>query len=178
MNSRLCILCFAVCIALLGGLSSCKKTIGPTIIEVQDSVRHYYPVVQGSDLRMSYRVYNRGNRPLVLTDVLPSCNVIEFIKEPPRLIPSGDSANLVMVFHSLQNIGFAEHKVRLYGNFNDGVATITFDVHIVRPTLDKSDYEEHYFERTSALWEDLVDGTLGEKFYYTDSTETPDILTY
>lgn len=147
---------------------SCRKTIGPTEIGVVDSVRHYYPVVQGVDVRMSYRIYNAGSRPLVIADILPSCSMIELVGELPHLIPRRDSADLNMIFHTDKNIGYAEHKVRLYGNFNDGTCTLRFDVNIVRPSLDRSDYEEIYFARLAATMEEAVDGKMGEKGYYTD----------
>lgn len=159
-----------LCICLLSfSLASCRKTVGPTIIEVQDTLRHYLPVVQGDELRINYLVYNRGKNLLIFTDIQPACLSIELAQEAPKFILPGDSAHLAFIFHTLQNVGFTEQKIRLYGNFKEGEQVLTFDVHIVRPSVDQSDYEELYLANLPEA-EVLVDGTLGEKGYFTDET--------
>lgn len=152
----------------------CRKRVGPTTLYIQDPVRHYLPIVQGEDLRMNYLIVNTGRQPFIIQDIQPATLSIEFLKTPPRLIPVGDSANIAMVFHSDKNVGYVEHIIRIYGNVNAlndsaiiGEADILFDTHIVRPSIDQSDYEERYWEQ-KALNEKLVEGTRGEKGYYTD----------
>lgn len=160
------------CLCLLG--TGCRKRVSPTTLRLEDPVRHYYPLVQGEDLRMNYKIVNTGNAPFIIQDIQPASLSIEFTKTPPHLIPRGDSIYLSMVYHTDRNIGFAEHKIRIFGNVvqvNDsavlGEAVLTFDTHIVRPTVDQSDYEERYWEK-KAKNEKLVDGDRGMQGYYTD----------
>lgn len=154
--------------------TACHKRVGPTSLTVVDPVRHYYPLVQGEDLRMNYLIINTGMYPFIIQDIQPASLSVELEKEPPHLIPIGDSLSLSLVFHTDRNIGFAEHIVRIYGNVNQvndtttaGEVTLTFDTHIVRATVDQSDYEERYWEK-KAQNEKLVDGDRGEQGYYTD----------
>ena len=51
--------------------SSCKKILGPTKVEIEDSVRHYLPVVLGDDVRMVWVIKNVGNENLVIKDIQP-----------------------------------------------------------------------------------------------------------
>lgn len=160
------------CLAIMA--ASCHKRVGPTSLYIQDPVRHYLPVVQGEDLRMSYLIVNTGTEPFIFQDIQPATLSIEFVEEPPKLIPIGDSVCIDMIYHTDCNIGYVEHEIRIYGNLislNDSVAEgealITFDTHIVRPSLDQSDYEERYWEK-KAENEKLVDGQRGEQGYYTD----------
>ena len=49
--------------------TSCSKKMPMTTMLVQDSIRHYYPLVQGTDLTLLWRVANAGQTPLVLSDI-------------------------------------------------------------------------------------------------------------
>lgn len=160
------------CLAMAG--SGCHKRVGPTQLRIVDPVRHYYPLVQGEDLKLNYLIVNTGKVPFIIQDVQPASLSIELTQTPPKLVPSGDSVHISLVYHTDLNIGYVSHKIRIFGNViqvNDsavsGEAELFFDSHIVRPTLDKSDYEERYWERKSAN-EKLVEGTRGEQGYYTD----------
>ncbi|MDD4760940.1 MAG: DUF1573 domain-containing protein, partial [Bacteroidaceae bacterium] len=62
----ICMLCFF----------SCAKKVGPTTVQVEDSIRHYYPLVLGDNLDVVYKVTNTGFSPLVITDIQPSCGCI------------------------------------------------------------------------------------------------------
>lgn len=146
--------------------TSCRKTVGPTHVRAQDSIRHYYPIVQKEELRMVYELTNEGPEPLVVTDIMPSCVAISLESNMPDVIPVGKTERLNFIFHSDMNVGYVSHDIRIYGNIlPNGVCKLTFDVHVVRPTLERSDYEEIYFDKRS-LEEVLVDGTLGEKGYW------------
>lgn len=148
--------------------------VGPTNLHIVDPVRHYLPLVQGEDLKMHYTVVNVGRNPLIIQDIQPASLSIEVVKDPPKMVPAGDSLDICLVFHTDRNIGYSEHLIRIFGNIkhvNDsatnGLAILTFDTHIVRPTVDQSDYEERYWTKKAAD-EKLVDGTRGEQGYYTD----------
>lgn len=162
-------------LALLS-MSSCdkilRKRLEPTTVEIKDSVRHYYPIVLGDELSITCRITNSGKEPLAITDIQPSNFSIVLNSPMPSVIPPGGVEAVNFIFHSEKNVGFAEHKIRFFGNIQPaGVATLTFDTHIVRPTVDKSDYEEVYFSNKRDLVDELIDGSLGQKGYWVDGID-------
>ena len=50
-------------------LASCHKKLGPTQVAIEDSVRHYPPIILGDELDMTYVVKNMGKEMLVITDI-------------------------------------------------------------------------------------------------------------
>lgn len=150
--------------------TSCTKILGPTKVEIEDSVRHYLPVVLGDDVRMVWVIKNVGNENLIIKDIQPSNGAIEFKSIESTLIPPGSEEKVYLVFHSSKNVGYAEHKIRIFGNIEpDGVAEMKFDIHIVRPTLDRTDYEEIYFDHESSrIDEEAFKKARLNKAYYTD----------
>ena len=150
--------------------TSCTKILGPTKVEIEDSVRHYLPVVLGDDVRMVWVIKNVGNENLIIKDIQPSNGSIEFKSIESTLIPPGSEEKVYLVFHSSKNVGYAEHKIRIFGNIEpDGVAEMKFDIHIVRPTLDRTDYEEIYFDHESSrVDEEAFKKARLNKAYYTD----------
>ncbi|MBQ0057499.1 MAG: hypothetical protein KBT20_07575 [Bacteroidales bacterium] len=163
-------------IALLMASTSCNsflhKELKPTAMGIKDSIRHYYPIVLCDELSITCEISNKGNEPLAITDIQPSNFAIELNSPMPSVIPPGGMEMVNFIFHSEKNVGFAEHKIRFFGNIiPNGVATLIFDTHIVRPTVDKFDYEEIYFDRKRDLLDELVDGQLGQKGYWTDGED-------
>lgn len=150
--------------------TSCTKILGPTKVEIEDSVRHYLPVVLGDDVRMVWVIKNVGNENLIIKDIQPSNGSIEFKSIESTLIPPGCEEKVYLVFHSSKNVGYAEHKIRIFGNIEpDGVAEMKFDIHIVRPTLDRTDYEEIYYDHESSrVEEEAFKKARLNKAYYTD----------
>lgn len=163
-------------IAVVLTMTSCDKILHkelkPTIMGIKDSIRHYYPIVLCDELDITCEISNQGTEPLSITDIQPSNFAIEISSVVPKVIPPGGKEMVSFVFHSEKNVGFAEHKIRFFGNiYPDGVATLTFDTHIVRPTVDKFDYEEIYFEQKRDILDEFVDGKLGQKGYWVDGGE-------
>lgn len=133
---------------LTGTLTSCKKSVSMTSITVQDSIRHYYPLVQGTDLTMVWHVTNTGNSPLVITDVQPSCGCIELEKEQEYIVIPGKGIHLTFIFHSSKNCGYVKHTIRLFGNIKpSGMASLIFDTNVVPPADFIPDYEQLYKEQ-------------------------------
>lgn len=148
------------------------KQLKPTALCIKDSIRHYYPIVLGDELSITCELTNSGTEPLAITDIQPSNFSIDITSPLPNVIPPGGKEYVSFVFHSEKNVGFAEHTIRFFGNIlPEGVATLTFDTHIVRPTVDKSDYEEVYFSNKRDMLDELVDGELGQKGYWIDGGE-------
>lgn len=151
-----------------------QKTLEPTRIEIKDAVRHYYPIVQGDELSITCEVTNVGKQDLAITDIHPSNFAITMDTPLPGIIPSGKSEILHFTFHSDKNIGFTRHVIRFFGNIGEsGLDSLVFDVNIVRPTLDGSDYEEIFYRTKQDLLDVLVDGEKGQKGYWIDGD--PDV---
>lgn len=151
-------------------LTSCHKKLEPTAIEIEDSIRHYPSIVLGDDIEMVYVVRNIGNEMLMISDIQPAVPTIEVDKANVDMIPPGEEALLKFVYHSDKNIGLARHIIRLFGNiYSSGVAEIIFDTHVVRPSIDLSDYEEYYHEKLKNDAESILDERKGAKEYLTDT---------
>ncbi|EHJ38205.1 hypothetical protein HMPREF0673_02141 [Leyella stercorea DSM 18206] len=160
-----------VALGLVGSstLTSCHKRLALTIVEVEDSVRHYPSVVLGDELTMVYVLRNTGDEMLVITDIQPACPTIESAAENVTTIPPGEEVPMKFVYHADKNIGLARHSIRLYGNIAPkGVAELVFDTHVVRPSIDLSDHEEYHQKELRSVGEHLLDGRYSEKGYYTD----------
>ena len=151
-------------------LTSCHKKLEPTAIEIEDSIRHYPATILGDDLEMVYVVRNIGKDMLMISDIQPAVPTIEVDKANVDMIPPGEEALLKFVYHSDKNIGLARHIIRLFGNiYPSGVAEIIFDTHVVRPSIDLSDYEEYYHEKLKNDAESILDERKGAKVYLTDT---------
>lgn len=151
-------------------LTSCHKKLEPTAIEIEDSIRHYPATVLGDNIEMVYVVRNIGNEMLMINDIQPAVPTIEVDKANVDMIPPGEEALLKFVYHSDKNIGLARHIIRLFGNiYPSGVAEIIFDTHVIRPSIDLSDYEEYYHEKLKNDAESILDERKGAKEYLTDT---------
>ena len=151
-------------------LTSCHKKLEPTAIEIEDSIRHYPATVLGDNIEMVYVVRNIGNEMLMISDIQPAVPTIEVDKANVDMIPPGEEALLKFVYHSDKNIGLARHIIRIFGNiYPSGVAEIIFDTHVIRPSIDLSDYEEYYHEKLKNDAESILDERKGAKEYLTDT---------
>lgn len=155
----------------LTGFGACTRKVGTTSVQVEDSVRHYYPIVTGEELYLNYRLKNTGHEPLVIEDIQPSCGCI-VADLSRKVIPPDDEILLQFTFNSLKNVGYVRHVIRLFGNIEpNGMASLVFDVNIVPPADYVPDYEESYreeLEKKGNLVEGLVNGRPAEKGYYVD----------
>ena len=157
---------FIALVFLSSSLTGCKKRVQPTSVCVVDSIRHYYPVVAGEKLNLSYIVKNIGDEPFLIDDIQPSCGCINTSVDV-RVIPPQDSIILNFTFDSSKNVGYVRHCIRLYGNVRPrGMATLVFDVNIVPPSSAQPDYEEIYQKETDNAIKEMVDGKSAEKGYY------------
>ena len=161
--------------ALLGITASCTKKLPMTTIVVQDSIRHYYPLVQGTDLTILWRVANTGQAPLVLTDVQPSCGCVVMDKKDELVIPPGKDVVLRFIYRSEANTGYVRHTIRLFGNIvPKGMASLIFDLNVVVPALGSPDYEEQHKKRNEfdiqTGVKKLVDGDESQRGYWTDES--------
>ena len=161
---------FVLMIGFVLSLVSCHKTLEPTAIQIEDSIRHYPATILGEDLEMVYVVRNIGNDMLMISDIQPAVPTIEVDKENVDMIPPGEETQLRFIYHSDKNIGLAQHIIRIFGNiYPKGVAQIIFDTHVIRPSIDLSDYEEYYQTKLKTDGENILDEQKGAKEYYTDT---------
>ena len=170
MRTMLTVLMFAVlAVGSNSVLTSCHKRLAMTILEVEDSVRHYPSVVLGDDINIVYVLRNTGNDVLIITDIQPACPTIEPLKDNVTTIPPGEEAPMRFVFHADKNIGLARHSIRLFGNIAPkGEAELIFDTHVVRPSVDLSDYEEFHQKELQSMEDKYLNGVDAKKGYFTD----------
>lgn len=123
---------------------SCSGRIEPTTVEIKDPVRHYYPILEGEELLISYDIRNTGKNPLVISEIQTSCGCIT-CQDAKRIVPPGHDERLVFRYDGSKNRGFVRHQIRLYGNFDmHSMELLEFDVHVVSPSEHGLDYEELY----------------------------------
>lgn len=168
---------FILLLILVALLTSCRKSVGPTNVRVEDPTRHYLPVLCGTQLKMLWKLYNDGPEPLVIEDIQPACSAITLQTTVAKVIPEGDSIVMVFNFDTQSNLNYAQHSIRIFGNIEpEGEVELNFDVHIVPPSVDQSDYEEKYFHRLNLAG--ATDAETHTHLYFTDSVSADQILGY
>ena len=156
------------------GVGACKdKNLKQASVTIEDIDRHYYPVIQGEILPISYTIENVSDVPLVIQEIQTSCGCRVPFDDLPILVLPNKKNTIRLGYNTIKNTGFVEHQVYLYGNFADSTyRLLTFDTNVVPPADYTRDYEvlyhEQHIERGPLKVEDLVDGTSNTKGYYTD----------
>lgn len=149
--------------------AACEKRLKPATVIIVDPIRHYYPVVQGEIMRVSYAIENVSENPLFIREVQTSCGCLTQNNELPIVILPHKQGFINIDFNTIKNTGYAQHFIYLYGNFKDSsLVELQFDTNIVPPGNTSPDYEELWQEQTGTTIKDAVDGTSGEKGYYVD----------
>lgn len=164
----LLVLIFSSCNFRRPDLASVEKTK----MEVIDPERHYYPILRGSELTATYKLYNRGDQPLIIYDVQASCGCID-IDFPTGSIGKDDFGFIILDYDSAKNIGFVEFYVTIRANTEKDVfTTLKFDLNVVTSPHYTQDYEEIYLERRKKKLAGEVDGDLTQQGYYIDDEKT------
>lgn len=96
------VLLFLMAVVLLAG---CTQKVSFTEVMISDPVRHYYPILQGQQLRIVARVTNIGNVPLVIRDIQPSCGCIVVNVKREVIVPPGRFMYLTLDYDSKKNVG-------------------------------------------------------------------------
>lgn len=157
-------------------LAACEKKLEPVDVEIIDPKRHYYPVIQGELLGVTYDIENLSDKPLFIQEIQTTCGCVVANDELPIVILPNQTGSVHLTYNTLKNVGYVEHFAWLYGNFADSVyREIQFDTNVVPPRDYTRDYEElwHDFEAKSPSLKDLVDGKSSNKGYYTDEGIDP-----
>ncbi|WP_010136776.1 DUF1573 domain-containing protein [Ochrovirga pacifica] len=148
------------------------NSLEKTSMVVEDTLRHYYPIVRGSVLNTSFKFTNTGEKPLVIKDVIPSCGCI--VVDYPESVILPDGIGFINVaYNSRKNIGFVEAYIDIYANLDSVMKqTVVFDVNVVTHADYTRDYEEMYNkyleeEKSNAL-EKGVEGDPTQQGYFVE----------
>lgn len=151
--------------------AACEKKLQPASYIIVDPVRHYYPVIQGQMLDVTYEIENTSDHPLFIQEIQTSCGCIVPRDELPVVVLPHKSNFIRTEFNSIKNSGFVSHNIYLYGNFKDTTCVeLQFDTNVVpRPDYVR-DYEQLYMEqsKSSNPFHGLVGGGKEQKGYFTN----------
>lgn len=142
-----------------------------TSIEVVDNGRHYYPILVGQELEVTYFIKNIGEHPLIIDDIITSCGCLILSESIIKSIPPNEEGVLKLIYNSNKNVGYVKHYIGLYGNFvGHAVEELTFDVNVVPNALYTEDYEELYLQekKEKGNIKGVVDGAELNKVYFMD----------
>lgn len=172
------ILIVVIFVVICLSTNMCSKSVRPTEVMVQDSIRHYYPMIQGQELTLKYRVANIGDDPLVITDIQPSCGCISIDGKKNNIILPQKEQTFVFKFASDKFVGEVEHQIYIYGNIanKDSMVVLYFSTNVVPPTTASTDYEENYYEKekTDNMMKGFTNGDNTTKGYYINDGDYPD----
>lgn len=156
--------------------ASCEKELKPGGLVVIDPIRHYYPVLQGEPLTISYEMEDTTDIPIFIQEVQTSCGCIVPKTSLPLTVLPHKKAFLTLTFNTIKNTGYVHHYIYCYGNFSDSsTVVLEFDTNIVPGADYVRDYEELWTEQVhrGITVRQMVDGNASEKGYYTDEQESP-----
>lgn len=174
MRRFITILLSALCLTV-----ACKRDLKPVEVEITDPNRHYYPVIQGELLGVTYDIENTSDSPLFIQEIQTTCGCIIPLDDLPIVILPNQTGQVRLKYNSTKNTGFVEHTAWLYGNFADSTyRELRFDTNVVPPVTHTPDYEELYRDviTRSPDMKDLIDGKASDRGYYTDEGIDPRLL--
>ena len=167
---------FLFSIVILLGLCACERKLELAEVEITDVKRHYYPVIQGELLGITYDIENMSDHPLFIREIQTTCGCMFSEDKLPIVILPKQTGKVHFTYNSTKNTGYVEHFAWLYGNFTDSLyRELQFDTNVVPPKDYTRDYEElyHQVQTRSDDMRDLVDGKSTDKGYYTDEGIDP-----
>lgn len=163
-----------ILLGILISFAACERELKPVEVEITDPHRHYYPVIQGELLGITYDIENLSKDPLFIKEIQTTCGCMFAQDKLPIVILPNQKGKIHFTYNSTKNTGYVEHFAWLYGNFADSTwRELQFDTNVVPPVNYTPDYEElwHEVETKSENMKDLVDGKATEKGYYTGPGE-------
>lgn len=144
-------LSFIICsLSLVLAFASCQKELKPATVVVKDPVRHYYPVLQGETLEVSYEIENTSENPLFIKEIQTTCGCIVPKTDLPIIILPQKSGFVQVGFNTIKNTGYVCHYIYCYGNFKDSTyIELQFDTNVVPRADYIRDYEQLWHEQTT-----------------------------
>ena len=173
MNKRAYIFSAIVTALMLG---ACEKKLELVDVDIEDPIRHYYPIIQGELLGVTYEIENLSDHPLFIQEIQTTCGCFFVSDQLPIVIPANQKKKIHLNYNSLKNVGYVDHYAWLYGNFTDSLwREVRFDTNVVPPRDYTRDYEQlwHDYEAKTPEMKDLVDGNSTDKGYYTHEYVDP-----
>lgn len=170
------IIFFSFLLSLVFISGACDRKLKPVDVEITDPHRHYYPVIQGELLGITYDIENTSDHPLFIREIQTTCGCMFNEDKLPIVILPKQTGKIHFTYNSTKNTGYVEHFAWLYGNFADSLyRELQFDTNVVPPVDYTRDYEELFHDVTtrSEDMKDLVDGKSTDKGYYTDEGIDP-----
>jgi hypothetical protein len=168
---RAFLLCF-----IAGCLMACEKELKPVSVILVDPIRHYYPVIQGEMMNLSYEIENTSDHPLFIQEVQTSCGCVVPREELPIVVLPHKVGFINLTFNTIKNTGYVKHYVYCYGNFEDSTCVeFEFDTNVVPRADYVRDYEQLWHEQHDEIksLREFVDGMPGQKGYYTETGVDP-----
>ena len=157
-------------------LGACEKKLELVDVDIEDPIRHYYPIIQGELLGVTYEIENLSDHPLFIQEIQTTCGCFFVSDQLPIVIPANQKKKIHLNYNSLKNVGYVDHYAWLYGNFTDSLwREVRFDTNVVPPRDYTRDYEQlwHDYEAKTPEMKDLVDGNSTDKGYYTHEYVDP-----
>ncbi|MDV6170369.1 DUF1573 domain-containing protein [Flavobacterium sp. DG1-102-2] len=148
----------AAALLVLTALNSCNK-VGEheiTSIKIEDPVRHYSPVMQGTKQNITVKVTNTGDQPLVFKDVMPSCGCT-IAKFPGYAIAPGNSADIELEYDSRKNTGYTSIYTEITANTAEKIHNVFFDINVVPNSHYIKDYEEIHLDSRNKIFDTTKD---------------------
>ena len=155
---------------------SCEKKLGEAEVDIIDPRRHYYPVIQGELMGVTYEIENTSKNPLFIREIQTTCGCLIPNDELPIVILPNQTGKVSLSYNTTKNVGFVEHFIWLYGNFRDSVwRELQFDTNVVPPRDYTRDYEMIFRDVQTGAFEmkDLINGKSSEKGYYLEDWSDP-----
>ena len=160
--------------SLLALLTAChEKELKPADIRLIDPVRHYYPVLQGEMMSVTFEMENRSDHPLFIQEVQTTCGCLVSRDDLPIIVLPHKHGFVHLQFNTIKN---SDHFVYCYGNFKDAdFVELEFDTNVVPQGDAYRDYEDLWREQAGikSYGKDFVDGKGHQHGYYTDEGNDP-----
>lgn len=156
---------------LIAAFMSCHKELKPATVVVVDPVRHYYPVIQGDLMHITYDIENTSSNPLFISEVHTTCGCIVPTAQLPIVVLPHKMGKVSISYNTIKNTGYVDHFIYCYGNFKDSTyIELEFDTNIVPQADYVRDYEQLWHEQTgkSKTMQEYIEGMPEQKGYYTD----------
>ena len=97
-------------------LHACDKKLKPASVILVDPVRHYYPVIQGEMMDVSYEFENTSDNPLFIQEVQTTCGCLVPKSELPIVVLPHKVGSIKLTFNTIKNTGYVNHFIYCYGN--------------------------------------------------------------
>ena len=176
--NRLHTIIIPILLLLALSTTSCRRKIENTTVYVEDSIRHYFPIRQGEQLSILYKIENTGSAPLMIQDIHTSCGCLILEQDAKRLVPPEGHTYLHLNYNSRKNVGEVQHSIRIYGNIEpNGIKELHFMVNVVPDPDYTRDYEQLYRQTQEGGIGDIVDGKSRDKGYFIKGYYPEEVLT-